>query len=73
MFLQGGMYTYEIVKEMIYNMINFDNKNVFYKCYNFKCIKYEIVDYDKMLIICNIIYTLGKYITKFNMKKKLIY
>jgi len=54
---------YEMVKKIIQNSINCNDS--FYK----DNVKYDIINCDKMLLICNIIYTIGKFIKKVNIEK----
>jgi len=73
---QDEVYVYKIIQQIINDSVNFripNNKYVYNEYRNKHIVKYKIVNYDILLLVCNILYTFGKYIDKFRFNtKKLI-
>jgi len=66
---QKQVFAYEIIKQTIYNCINFytvPNRRVFYKYDGANWHKFIIINHDLMLLYCNIIHLIGKYIQEFD-------
>jgi len=63
-------YEYEIIKEIIKNVINcrYPIAKSFNKCYNGRFTKFRVIDYDRIILVCNIYCMISKFIEccKFN-------